>query len=80
VRFTHPRFLPVQRVDERFGPHGRRQKLLDRLSRRQGYQRHGRGGDPLDILVLGQAVERGEVIPVRLLGILKMLDDGEEES
>lgn len=40
----------------------------------------GGDGDPLDILVLGRAVERGEVIPVRLLGVLKMLDDGEVDD
>ena len=37
-------------------------------------------GDPLDIIVLGPAVPRGSVITVRLIGILKMLDDNEKDD
>lgn len=40
----------------------------------------GGDGDPLDVLVLGQAVPRGEVISVRLIGVLKMLDNGEQDD
>ncbi|MFC5387711.1 inorganic diphosphatase [Aquamicrobium segne] len=40
----------------------------------------GGDGDPLDVIVLGQAVPRGEVVSVRLIGVLKMLDDGEQDD
>jgi inorganic pyrophosphatase len=40
----------------------------------------GGDGDPLDVLVLGQAVPRGEIVSVRLIGVLKMLDDGEQDD
>ncbi|QEW07904.1 inorganic diphosphatase [Nitrincola iocasae] len=40
----------------------------------------GGDGDPLDVIVLGQAVPRGEVIDVRVIGVLKMLDDGEQDD
>ncbi|MFV0431422.1 MAG: inorganic diphosphatase [Alphaproteobacteria bacterium] len=40
----------------------------------------GGDGDPLDVLVLGQAAPRGEVIPMRLIGVMKMLDDGEQDD
>ncbi len=37
----------------------------------------GGDGDPLDVIVLRPAVERGQVVETRLLGVLKMLDGGE---
>jgi len=37
----------------------------------------GGDGDPLDILVLGPAAVRGEVIPVKVIGVLRLLDRGE---
>ena len=40
----------------------------------------GGDGDPLDVLVLGQAVPRGEIVGVRLIGVLKMLDGGEQDD
>lgn len=40
----------------------------------------GGDGDPLDVVVLGQAVPRGEIIDVRVIGVLKMLDDGEQDD
>lgn len=40
----------------------------------------GGDGDPLDVIVLGQAVPRGEVVKVRVIGVLKMLDDGEQDD
>ncbi|RAU19895.1 inorganic diphosphatase [Nitrincola tibetensis] len=40
----------------------------------------GGDGDPLDVLVLGQAVPRGEIVDVRVIGVLKMLDDGEQDD
>jgi inorganic pyrophosphatase len=40
----------------------------------------GGDGDPLDVLVLGQSIPRGEVISVRLIAVLKMLDGGEQDD
>ena len=40
----------------------------------------GGDGDPLDILLLGPAKSRGEVVVGRLIGILKLLDDGEQDD
>jgi inorganic pyrophosphatase len=34
-------------------------------------------GDPLDALVLGSAIERGSLVRVRLIGVLRLLDEGE---
>ena len=40
----------------------------------------GGDGDPLDVIVLGDPVARGSVIPVRIIGSLKLLDDGEQDD
>ncbi len=40
----------------------------------------GGDGDPLDVLVLGQAAPRGAILDVRLIGVMKMLDDGEQDD
>ena len=40
----------------------------------------GGDGDPLDVIVLGPAVARGSVIKVKLIGVLKMLDAGEQDD
>jgi inorganic pyrophosphatase len=40
----------------------------------------GGDGDPLDVLVLSESVPRGSVVQVKLIGILKMLDDGEQDD
>ncbi|MBL1268464.1 MAG: inorganic diphosphatase [Halomonas sp.] len=40
----------------------------------------GGDGDPLDVIVLGQAVPRGEIVDVNVIGVLKMLDDGEQDD
>lgn len=40
----------------------------------------GGDGDPLDIIVLGPAVERGSVQQVRILGAIKLLDKGERDD
>ena len=37
----------------------------------------GGDGDPLDIIVLGPTLERGESYKVRVIGILKLMDRGE---
>jgi inorganic pyrophosphatase len=40
----------------------------------------GGDGDPLDVIILGQAAPRGEFVDVRLIGVLKMLDGGEQDD
>jgi inorganic pyrophosphatase len=40
----------------------------------------GGDGDPLDVLLLGPAVPRGTVAAARLLGVLKLLDGGEQDD
>jgi inorganic pyrophosphatase len=40
-------------------------------------ERDGGDGDPLDVVVLGSAVERGRVVPVRVIAALSLLDGGE---
>ncbi|MEB3279905.1 MAG: inorganic diphosphatase [Lyngbya sp.] len=40
----------------------------------------GGDGDPVDAIVLGAAVPRGSVVPVKLIGILKLLDSGEQDD
>jgi len=40
----------------------------------------GGDGDPLDAIVLGPAVPRGSVVRVKLIGVLKLLDGGEQDD
>lgn len=40
----------------------------------------GGDGDPLDVLVLGSAMAQGSIVQVRLIGGLKMLDNGEQDD
>ncbi|TWT85473.1 Inorganic pyrophosphatase [Posidoniimonas polymericola] len=40
----------------------------------------GGDGDPLDVLVLGPAVPRGSVVQARVIGVLRMLDSGEQDD
>ncbi len=40
----------------------------------------GGDNDALDILVLGSAAARGEVLAVRLIGVLRLLDDEEQDD
>lgn len=40
----------------------------------------GGDGDPLDVIVLGPAAPRGSVLKARLIGVLKLLDDGEQDD
>jgi inorganic pyrophosphatase len=40
----------------------------------------GGDGDPLDAIVLGPAVPRGSVVQVKLIGVLKLLDGGEQDD
>jgi len=43
-------------------------------------KKDGGDGDPLDVIVLGAAVERGSIQKIRILGALKLLDKGEEDD
>jgi len=40
----------------------------------------GGDGDPLDILVLGQAVSRGTILKTKIIGVLRMLDRAEQDD
>lgn len=40
----------------------------------------GGDGDPLDVLVIGPAVERGSILKCKLIGVLKLLDRGEQDD
>ena len=36
----------------------------------------GGDGDPLDVIVLGEQLQKGSIVEIKLIGILKMLDEG----
>ena len=40
----------------------------------------GGDGDPLDVMVLGPGVQRGEIVKTRIIGVLKFLDGGEQDD
>jgi inorganic pyrophosphatase len=40
----------------------------------------GGDGDPLDVIVLGPAVERGRVVRAHIVGVLNLLDGGEQDD
>ena len=40
----------------------------------------GGDGDPLDVIVLGPAVARGSVVRVKIIGVLRLLDRGEQDD
>ena len=40
----------------------------------------GGDGDPLDVLILGPAIPRGAVVQVRIIGVLRLLDRGEQDD
>ncbi len=40
----------------------------------------GGDGDPLDMLVLGPAVPRGTVLPVRVIGLIHLIDAGDKDD
>ncbi len=40
----------------------------------------GGDGDPLDVFVLGPRLKRGSIIPVRLVGVIEMFDNGERDD
>jgi len=41
---------------------------------------HGGDGDPLDVLVLGPSVLRGSILKGKVIGILRFLDNGEQDD
>jgi len=40
----------------------------------------GGDGDPLDVLVLGAPVERGTIVKAKVIGVLQLLDGGEQDD
>lgn len=40
----------------------------------------GGDGDPVDVFVLGERIERGVVVPCRIIGFIEMTDNGENDS
>jgi inorganic pyrophosphatase len=40
----------------------------------------GGDGDPLDVILLGEALEKGEFYACRLIGVLQLLDRGEQDD
>ena len=40
----------------------------------------GGDGDPLDVLVLGRSVKRGSIQNIKILGAIKLLDEGEHDD
>ncbi len=40
----------------------------------------GGDGDPLDIIILGPAGEKGSIVNCKLIGVLKLLDRGEQDD
>jgi len=40
----------------------------------------GGDGDPLDMLVLGPALPRGTVLPVQVIGVIRLVDDGDKDD
>jgi len=40
----------------------------------------GGDGDPLDVIVLGELISRGTVLECKLIGVMKLLDRGEQDD
>ena len=40
----------------------------------------GGDGDPLDVLLIGYQCKQGEVVPCKVIGILRLLDNGEQDD
>ncbi len=40
----------------------------------------GGDGDPLDVIVLGEQLQKGSIVEIKLIGILKMLDEGKMDD
>jgi len=43
-------------------------------------KKNGGDGDPLDIIVIGPAVDRGTILPCHLIGVLYLQDNGEQDD
>ena len=43
-------------------------------------KKFGGDGDPLDVIVLGKPIKRGAVVECKLIGVLKLLDRGEQDD
>lgn len=43
-------------------------------------QEDGGDDDPIDIFVLGLSLERGSVVPARVVGVIRTLDSGEQDD
>jgi len=43
-------------------------------------EEEGGDGDPLDVLILGPPVERGTIVPCKIIGMLELLDGGEQDD
>lgn len=43
-------------------------------------EEQGGDGDPLDVIVLGPSVPRGSVVEARIVGVLRLLDGGEQDD
>lgn len=43
-------------------------------------KQNGGDGDPLDVLVLGPPVKRGEILKSKIIGVLYLLDRGEQDD
>jgi len=43
-------------------------------------EENGGDGDPLDVLILGTALPRGSVVEIRIIGLLNMLDKGQQDG
>ena len=37
-------------------------------------------GDPLDIIVLSESVKRGDILKVKVIGMLKLIDEGDKDN
>ena len=40
----------------------------------------GGDGDALDVLILGQSVNTGDIIPIKPIAVLKLIDEGEQDD
>jgi inorganic pyrophosphatase len=40
----------------------------------------GGDGDPMDVAILGSAIQRGSIVKVKVIGVLRLKDDGERDD
>lgn len=41
---------------------------------------NGGDGDPLDVIILGEAIEKGSIVPCRLIGVIELMDKGAQDD